>query len=298
MQAVLFLTHIINDYTLSNYRKLKSELNPNEYDVIMILNNYNSELSDFVVPQDVKYVYQNKTHMQEFIDKGYDFRFNYDELMKMFKNNICLMKYIGQYYEQNIRHENEEYNQTFNSNLTLMYFFLHNETKYTHYWYVEYDVFFKGNSSVFFDDMTQNFSDYDFLSQNILHFYEVPWFPLFSVNNDYTSIDKYRQLKSFDALCRFSYKALECIWDSMNSGNRAHFEIVWPTSCYENDLDIGAFDGLFMYKLGDSYFNKYTNIYCFNGDSVDYGFVVPTSSTKIYHPVKDSTKANEILMYA
>lgn len=298
MQAVLFLTHVINDYTLYNYRKLKSELNPNEYDVIMILNNYNSEFSDFDIPNDVKYIYQNKTHMQEFIDKGHDFRFNYDKLKEMFKTNVCEMRLIGHYYELEIKHENEEYNQTFNSNLALIHFFLHNETKYTHYWYVEYDVLFKGDSSVFFDDMTQNFSDYDFLSQNILHFYEVPWFPLFCINNKYTSIDKYRQLKSFDALCRFSHKALECIWDSMNSGNNTHFEIMWPTSCYENDLEIGTFDGLFMYKLDDSYFNKYTNIYCFNGDSVNYNFIVPTSSTKIYHPVKDEEKANEILTYA
>lgn len=294
MQAILLLTHIVNDYVLSNYRKLKSELNPNEYDVIMIVNKYESELSDFNIPEDVKYVYQNKYHMQEFIDKGHDYRFNFEKMGHLFATNVPKLSLLGKYYNQDIRHENEQYNQTQNCNLALMHFFLYNETKYSYYWYMENDVYFLGDSSIFFNDITINFPSYDFLAQNMVHFYECPWFPIFSVNNNYKTVDKYRLLKSFNPLCRFSYQALECIWDSMeNEHNNSHFEIVWATSCYENDLKVGAFDGMFSYQL-PGFFNKYTNIYSFNGCYVKNSFLKPTAPVKILHPVKTREKANEV----
>lgn len=125
-QVVLLATHIINDFVLAKYRRLRKELDENKYDVVLLVNK--NDDSDYSVSKDVACFYTDCDSLNELC---------YDPIEETLLPGSC--------------------------HFPVLRFFLDNK-RYNHYWFVEYDVEFTGEWNVFMEDCDENLSDYDFLS--------------------------------------------------------------------------------------------------------------------------------------
>lgn len=62
-QVVLLATHIINDFVLAKYRRLRKELDENKYDVVLLVNK--NDDSDYSVSKDVACFYTDCDSLNE-----------------------------------------------------------------------------------------------------------------------------------------------------------------------------------------------------------------------------------------
>ena len=64
-QVVLLATHIINDFVLAKYRRLRKELDENKYDVVLLVNK--NDDSDYSVSKDVACFYTTMSSCHFFL---------------------------------------------------------------------------------------------------------------------------------------------------------------------------------------------------------------------------------------
>ncbi len=258
-EAVLLSTHIINDFVLDKYRRLRSDLSE-KYDVILLLNK--DEEEDIKIPEDIRI-----------------FTTDCDSLNALEYNPI------------------EETLLPGSCHFPLLRFFI-DHPHYDNYWFVEYDVEFTGNWSVLMDDVTSNLSDYDFLSCYVERFNtdKNGHWPWWYRGND-VGYPLQQCIKGFNPICRCSYKALKCLDIYQKEGHSAHSEVMITSCLFHHGMKIGDFGGNSEF-VPDGYEDKFylANPEFTNGGTMRYRplytmqeieeYNVPN---KLFHPIKNKS---------
>ncbi|MGI6218322.1 MAG: hypothetical protein ACOYJE_00425 [Bacteroidaceae bacterium] len=165
---------------------------------------------------------------------------------------------------------------------------------YDFYWKIEYDIFFTGNWSVFFNYYSTTKSD--FITSNIHKYPYDPfwiWWNSLITNHE---IPMRNRLCSFNPICRFSNRSLRFLDSELKKGNCGHDEVLLPTLLYINKftlLDIGKnSDKEFLLPNHKSFITKgerYTSEY--QSGSMRYRPLISieemTDKNILYHPFKD-----------
>lgn len=263
-QVVLLATHIINDFVLAKYRRLRKELDENKYDVVLLVNK--NDDSDYSVPKDVICFYTDCDSLNELC---------YDPIEETLLPGSC--------------------------HFPVLRFFLDNK-RYNHYWFVEYDVEFTGEWNVFMEDCDENLSDYDFLSCYIEKFEPEKngnwtwWY-----RSNHLGLDLKNCVKGFNPICRYSCRALAYLDLFQKAGNSAHSEVLITTSLYQAGFKIGDFGGQGEF-VPEGYVDKYysSNTQSSDGGTVRYRPVYKTDDVvnaglinKLYHPIKGESYATQ-----
>lgn len=257
-QVVLLATHIVNDFVIAKYRRMRKELDVGNYDVILLVNKYDD--SDYSVPKDVICFYTDCDSLNDLC---------YDPIEETLLPGSC--------------------------HFPVLRFFLDNK-RYSHYWFVEYDVEFTGEWNMLMNDCNENLSDYDFLSCHIERFDAKKngnwtwWY-----RSNHLGLDLRNCVKGFNPICRYSSRALAYLDLFQKAGNSAHSEVLITTSLYQAGFKIGDFGGQGEF-VPESYKDKYyiSNPHACNDGTVRYRPVYKTEDSvstslknKLYHPIKD-----------
>lgn len=126
--------------------------------------------------------------------------------------------------------------------LHLFFYLQHRE--YEKYWFIEYDVDFAGKWSHLFEDCRRNLSEYDFLSCHIERFDRCKngkwewWY-----DNNKVGVPYKECVKSFNPICRYSNRALDCLDQYLKQGHSAHSEVMIATCLYHHGMKIGDIGG-------------------------------------------------------
>lgn len=136
MQVVYYISHLINDKTVERYHLLRNNLSKKEYDVFFLYSNYDD--NDCILLDDIKCVKLNRKDFDRLVDRGY---------------------YVNPRTDQGFCYNNTQF-------IYLLGYQKH-PRKYSHYWFIEYDVVFNGN----WNDMIPTIPlNYDFVTSRILHY--------------------------------------------------------------------------------------------------------------------------------
>ena len=122
--------------------------------------------------------------------------------------------------------------------------FFQEHPEYSHYWFVEYDVYFTGEWSTLIDDCTANLTDYDFLSCHVERYDPQrngcwPWWH--KLNNVGYPLELC--VKGFNPICRYSNRALTYIDQYQKAGHAAHSEVMITTCLHNAGYNIGDIGG-------------------------------------------------------
>ena len=172
-----------------------------------------------------------------------------------------------------------------NCHLPLMYFF--SKHKYSHYWYIEYDVRFSGNWHYFFSYF--NKSEEDFIASHVRFYKDEPdWIHWKSMGHPFQKIDYSKMLKAFCPIYRVSYNALAAINNKQKEGWVGHQEVIFPTFLHELGFSIRDFGGAgYFVQAGDEnlFYNDsiISNSMRYRPEHIFYSF---KKKNKLYHPVK------------
>lgn len=228
---VLYYCHFINDFSLSQYYKLKNEL-PEGYDICWFLDN------------------SCKDHRIEGI--------NYVE----FPHECLRSKPLTNVYYYNVTKYVEQ-------------FFVNNEVfrKYDYYWIVEYDIYFSGNWSIFFNTIDKY--DEDLVGTTFNIYKQNGYMHSFVFGNNF---DEFKtKIKSFIPIYRISNRALNYIsnynkdkeLDEYEDITKYLYEIYIPTLLHdvgytilslnsEKDTDIPNNENhLFRFDLNTDFIHYY-----------------------------------------
>lgn len=114
-----------------------------------------------------------------------------------------------------------------NNHFPLMQFY-RDFPNYKYYWNIEYDVYFNGDWSLFFDEF--KLIDIDFLSCHIEHFLQDPYWNWWdTIDTKEIHINTLQYLKSFSPIYRISNPALFFLDDIFKKGIKGHYEALIPT---------------------------------------------------------------------
>ncbi|MCM1312321.1 MAG: hypothetical protein NC206_02530 [Bacteroides sp.] len=254
--AVLFVAHYIDDELITRYRKLKEELSPLVYDVIWVMATNMDDIPVF--PIDIRhkvYVPVNFTHT------------GYTPIEPTMHPGSCHF-------------------------IALCFF--KDYPRYSHYWFVEYDVYFTGKWSVLMNDCDTALRSYDFLSCHIEKFDNMvnrQWAWWYRSNNcGYPIIEC---IKGFNPICRYSAKALEYIDKYQKQGYSAHSEVMITTCLYHESLSLADIGG-----TGEFTPKEYRNKFYVQGVGTNNGTIrwrpsftkeeieALGTKEKLFHPVK------------
>ena len=131
-------------------------------------------------------------------------------------------------------------------NLDLVFLdFYRRHPGYDRYWFVEYDVFWQGNWSVFFDYFHS--SQADLLAATIHRADEMPHKADFSyprqVVPEGMTWDRVHVIKAFLPICRISREVLVALDRAYRAGLGGHYEINVPSVAAQNGLTLEDFGG-------------------------------------------------------
>ena len=203
---VLLSTHVVNEFVIQKCRKLRSDLDNQKYEVILVIN-----MDD-------------------------ECRWNVPNEILCFTTSCESINELG--YEPI-----EETMLPGSCHFPLLRFYTDNPF-YQFYWFIEYDVDFTGHWSLLMNDCDNNLSDYDFLSCHVERFDEDrnKYWPWWYRSNDvgYKLKDC---IKGFNPICRFSNAALSFLDHYQKMGYSAHSEVLITTCLYHGGLKIGDFGG-------------------------------------------------------
>ena len=257
-QVVLLATHIVNDFVLAKYRRMRKELNKDKYDVVMLVNKNDDE--NYIVPDDVNCFFTDCDLINDLL---------YEPIEETLLPGSC--------------------------HFPVLRFFLDNK-RYTHYWFVEYDVEFTGEWNVIMEDCDESLSDYDFLSCHVEKFDAEKngnwtwWY-----RSNHLGLDLKTCIKGFNPICRYSCRALSYLNLFQKVGNSAHSEVLITTCLYQAGFKIGDFGGQGKF-VPEGYKDKYyiPNPQECNDSTMRYRPVynaVDISNkglkNKLYHPIKE-----------
>lgn len=251
---ILILTHNDNQKIVTEYNNLKEQLG-DEYDIII--------------------AYHQKETPPRIINTINHFCFT-DELIK----NIGLNCYYN--------------TLMFGNELHPLFNFAKINLNYKNYWYLEDDVRFSGNWSLFFNEFKNNTAD--FLSCHIRWVKDFPNWPHSEIYNDTKNYNINQKIASFNPICRFSNKSMKYLISEMPKWT-GHHECLICTLLFNNGYAIEDFSGegdFTPVNHIDKFYNntksinyEVTNnpIYTFRWRDVFHS--VGDIPNKLYHPVKD-----------
>lgn len=200
---VLLGSHFVNKLISERYKKLRTDLSPNGYDVIVMLNM--KRLADMNQWDFPTVVYSN------------------EQLNALGYNPICESVLPG------------------SCHFPLLAFYKEHPT-YQYYWLVEYDVFFTGLWSCLFDSFEHNTSDFISCGLERYDESRNGSWPWWRTRND-AGYPLEKCLKSFNPICRFSNRALEYLDGYLRRGFSAHSEVMIPTALYNAGYTLEDFGG-------------------------------------------------------
>lgn len=208
MDALLFVTHVINPDVLFRFRRLDMAFA--EYGNAFLLVEENDSTREFL---------SASTLNEKVIP------FNWKSLISMGVTPLCSTITPGS-----------------NHFVTLLFFLSNPE--YKNYWSIEFDVDFLGDWKYFFNKAC--FIEADFISCHIQHYSQNPsWFWWNSYHNG-SALSKFDipialRFKSFNPIYKIAGRSLYFLFDALINGVRGHHEVVIPTLLFHNGFKIADF---------------------------------------------------------
>jgi hypothetical protein len=156
---------------------------------------------------------------------------------------------------------------------------------YDQYWYVDYDVRFTGDWSLFFNSFSPS-DGYDLLATHVAYKHENPhWGPHW----DESSVVFERPIRIFFSLARFSKPALTSLDRNYRKKISGFCELVVPSVLLQDGLKIGDFWGLPQHRV--PYIKKrFYSIFTCHWRPIM--FFAGIRRNFIYHPVKLPSERN------
>ena len=206
-KVVLLSTHIVNEFVIQKYRKLCSDLDKGEYDIILLLNIHDG--CEWNVPDDVVCFTTNCDSINAL---------GYEPIEETLLPGSCHFPVLRFYTDV---------------------------PSYKFYWFIEYDVEYTGNWLTLMKDCDESLSDYDFLSCYVERFDENlnqnwPWW----YRSNHVGFTLNDCIKGFNPICRYSNEALSHIDIYQKKGYSAHSEVLITTCLYHGGFKIGDFGGI------------------------------------------------------
>lgn len=204
--VVLFFCHIINNYTISAYEKLRRELGE-EYCFYWLFQK------------------DNESRETPLMLDG----------INLFEFDMSCLNSLG-YREVTNLYGNDHY---------VIEFFYREHPEYEYYWVVEYDVLFSGDWKILMNSFTDSRTDFisAHIEKRNPYNEEWCWWNSMKYSPRYESACKVR-VKSFNPICRFSNQALcflnEFLGDKQNTG---FYEVLVSTVLYNAGYRLEDFGG-------------------------------------------------------
>jgi hypothetical protein len=257
--VILYTTHFVDVFTLSQYRKLKEEAS--DYaDVVFLIQ---TDMLEEDIPDDIIY-----------------YPFSLDSLNELEYNPIAESIVPG------------------SAHFSLLQFYKEYPT-YEYYWNVEYDVVFSGNWHTFFDAFSHIDTDYiashihAYAEESVEENSKWPWWQsLFLVDID---LPRCEFFKAFNPVYRLSNRAAAMLDKTLSVGNKGHNEVMIPTMVHYNGYSIGDMGGSGSYVLpgfqGRFYTDPREGDFCYYPSTLRFRPIFTDSQEidildKLYHPVK------------
>ena len=258
-QVLLLSSHMINDYIVSQYHKLREAI---------------QDYMDLYLLIEVEAGNENFT-----IDEGINFfRFTLDELNAL--NYVPIAETIIP-----------------GSNHFQLFRFYKSNPQYEYYWNIEYDVYLHGQWRLLFDCF--KYVSTDFISSHLERFSQTPeWMWWDSLRLKTIDIPKTEYIKSFNPVYRISNKAMSVLDKILSEGNAGHHEVLIPTVLNHLGFSINDWGGTGEFvmpgKENSVYLtNPSVNNYYYMGSSMRYrpefikhDIEKQPEDNKLYHPVK------------
>lgn len=255
-EALLMTTHILNDEMYRRYRKMRSELPQDEYDVVLFVNNFNGDLDDEIenIPEDIMFYEQTKQRIFDIESQGY----------------FCLHLPNNSY-------------MWYNMHLITLDFYLNHKREYSHYTHMEYDVIFNGDSKMLFGALKEHASDVDFIASNMTTHNEDSEWMWYKFGNRIRYIGLPEVMSSLNAFMRISDRAMHHLESSYHTHFGAFHECMIVTMLLNAE----------QFTIGDLFTSERFNVDRISGVFVDYDSfntdmtkVPDEPDNKLYHPVK------------
>lgn len=257
--AILILTNKNSTVIVEEYNKLKTELDNNLYDIFVLYNKTSDDIP--ITIQQTNYL----CITNDIFDELKIEEFNY------------------KHWSGRTLHGNEI--------LALYKFYLENK-KYDYYWFIEDDVRFSGNWSVFFKAFEEQ--KIDFISSDIKWLVRKDnWYFSESLYHQSKKIPYEKRLKSFNPIYRISNLALDYIGEQYKNGWKGFHEILFPTLLYNANFTIGDYGGDGEFVLSNIK-NKFYSYYTDSSGNINNTCAwrpilseIGDIPNMIYHPVKN-----------
>jgi hypothetical protein len=261
---VLYVAHFINDFSLSQYYKLKNEL-PKGYDIAWWLDDTCASEAQNII-DGIKFIkFPHNTIHPTHLDRRW---FN-------------PMKYME------ILYKNDDW---FNS--------------YDFYWIVEYDVYFSGNWKLFFNTIDKYNEDLVGTSFTIYKHNRVPLSYRNDISFKILFKDLPKRVKSYISIYRISNRALKYIsyyhekeidLDDESDIRNYLYEVYIPTILYNNNFTILSLNSEKMIREEKNYKYDYSDLDFVNFYN-DCGFIDDAVNTfwwdKIFYNKDEMDKPN------
>lgn len=205
-QVVLLATHFYDEeHILRKYERLKKELNPDVYDVVLLYNT-DDKREMFRIPEYVDVCIYDLHDINSL---------HYEPILEDMLPGSCHFPVLKFYKEH---------------------------PYYSYYWFIEYDVDFTASWDKFMGAF--NDKDYDFISSYVEK-YDLQrnggWHWWNRYNNVGYPLEKC--VKAFNPVCRYSAGALEYIDRYQSEGHSAHSELLITTCLYNAGFKVADFGG-------------------------------------------------------
>ena len=246
--VILLLTKSSSQVIINQYNKLKTELNPEKYDIFIL---YHDKINN--IPNIIK----NENYFS-------------------FNNNILQelnFKPIGKFLLPG-------------SNHFPLFKFKKIHSEYKYYWVIEDDVRFNGNWNTFFSKF--EYFNCDFLSSDIRNYIDdSSWCYFNSLSHPIKKIEDKNKIASFNPIYRISNNSIDYLSDMFLDGWSGHHEVSISTLLNYGGFHIADFGGNGKYTP-DEFKNKNYNIndsktHIYRPIFTDLGNITDV----IYHPVKN-----------
>jgi len=218
-EVILLSTHFVSDFVIEKYKRIRREVDNEKYDVVLLLNM--EEGDNWEIPQDILLFMTDSDSINAL---------GYQPIAENLLPGSC--------------------------HFPVLRFFLDNPS-YKFYWFVEYDVEFKGNWADMFADCTLNLCDYDFLSCHVEKFNKLRnaqwmWWRL----RNYLPYKLEDCVKGFNPICRYSNRALVFLDTIQKQGCSAHSEVLITSCLHQHGFKIGDLGGKGKF-VPDGFLQKY-----------------------------------------
>ena len=254
--VILFTTHLLDEYIIAQYRKLRSETVDLGLRAILLAQEDTINRED--VPDDIDCYWFSVESLNEL---------DYEPI------------------EETIVPGSNHF-------ATLQFYKAHPD--YAYYWTVEFDVCFSGNWQTFFEAFED--VETDFLSTHIQRIDENrswPWWHSLYPTSDLT-VPRTEYIKSFNPIYRLSNAAIAKLDELLTAGHRGHHELLVPTLLAHFGFSLGDFGGTGSFVLPAFEERFYTGNHpldsWYQESTMRYRPLLKVEDmqilNKIYHPIK------------